>query len=333
MLIDKLRYYGVTGQELEFLQSYLTGRNHVVEINGQRSSSVPINFGVPQGSVLGPFLFSVMINDLPNNINALSILYADDSTFFYVNKNLEEMKAMTSTILKEISLWFSKNGFLLNKDKTQIITYSLKNLPIENVKLLGLYLNTKLSWKEHIEYVCKKLARVIYLLRSLTNIVTHNYLRQAYFAFFQSVFRYGLLLYGNGTDLTNILKLQKKALRIITFSSSKVSCRPLFVREQIMTVYNVYILELLMYTKQNCEMYSTRRDFHNYDTRSASEVNVPFARLSMTQKSHVVMGMNLLNRLPCQYKNGDLRDFKIKIKNWLLTTPFYSMQECLNYKF
>ena len=194
MLIDKLRYYGVTGQELEFLQSYLTGRNHVVEINGQRSSSVPINFGVPQGSVLGPFLFSVMINDLPNNINALSILYADDSTFFYVNKNLEEMKAMTSTILKEISLWFSKNGFLLNKDKTQIITYSLKNLPIENVKLLGLYLNTKLSWKEHIEYVCKKLARVIYLLRSLTNIVTHNYLRQAYFAFFQSVFRYGLLL-------------------------------------------------------------------------------------------------------------------------------------------
>ena len=101
--------------------------------------------------------------------------------FFYVNKNLEEMKAMTSTILKEISLWFSKNGFLLNKDKTQIITYSLKNLPIENVKLLGLYLNTKLSWKEHIEYVCKKLARVIYLLRSLTNIVTHNYLRQAYF--------------------------------------------------------------------------------------------------------------------------------------------------------
>jgi hypothetical protein len=324
-----MSHYGIVDRELAFFSSYLSGRKQVVCVSGSLSKEMPIEFGVPQGSVLGPILFILMINDLQTNVGANSILYADDTTFINTDRCYQNLQRNVKNTQSEASNWFRANGFVLNENKTQHILFSLKNT-LEHgtpVKFLGIYVDGRLTWETHIMYVARKLSRVIYLLKTLKNHVPDNFVRSAYFAFFHSVLSYGLKLWGNSCHIDRILVLQKEAIRTLVDAGSREHCKPLFIKLGVLTVINQYIFLILMSIKKVLPALTCRGNMHTYDTRGRNLIDVPRCRLEKTRSAHVVCGMNLFNLLPQPVATLPIKLFKSKLHDWLVARPFYSLAE------
>ena len=193
ILLRKLAQYGVSGNALNFFRSYLENRFQIVDLDGVRSDSVALESGVPQGSILGPLMFLVMINDLPNNVkSAKAVLFADDTNFLTRHKDLTMLNCMTSNAFKEASAWFESNCFSLNDAKTQKIICTSGNRLLydqstQSIKFLGIHIDKNLNWSAHIDFVATKLSSVLHLLKSLVSVVPSHYVRNAYFSYFQSV--------------------------------------------------------------------------------------------------------------------------------------------------
>jgi hypothetical protein len=331
ILLNKLNLIGFKDVALRFFKSYLSDRRQIVEINGKRSSEAILNIGVPQGSVLGPILFIVMVNDLPCNIlKSDTIMFADDTTFVTTAFSLQSVESISNHTLQSAVNWFRLNKFTMNETKTQNVTFTLNNVDSNNIeekciKLLGLKIDHNLTWTNHIDEVCTRLSRVIYLLKVLRFHVPPVYIVNVYHALFHSILSYGLILWGNSSKIGDVLLLQKKALRIITSSDVKAHCKPLFISLKIMTVINQYIYMLCVYIKDN-EMV-LNKDIHIYKTRAQNKIHVPRVRLSKTLKSHVVLGLKLFNHLPCSLTCLPSRLFKNSLYSFLVTNPFYSTKE------
>ena len=191
ILINKLQYYGITGKELDLFISYLSGRTQSVCFMGQFSEFSNIDCGVPQGSVLGPLLFLIMVNDLSFNVNCESIQFADDTSLYMSSCNIMDLNNFMANSLEQATMWFEANGFTMNISKTQQLLFTLKNIRPNDMssheKLLGIYLDTNLTWTEHINFICIRLSRVIYLLRHLRKTISKVYLKSAYYGFFHSI--------------------------------------------------------------------------------------------------------------------------------------------------
>ncbi|KAG8239102.1 hypothetical protein J437_LFUL011710 [Ladona fulva] len=134
-----------------------------------------VKYGVPQGSILGPLLFLIAINDLEFSMPCKSILYADDTTLIHCDKTLSDAHSNSKSLLCAAKVWFCSNGLVINDNKTQTITFSLSHVPTNNdsVKLLGFTLDPKLTWHEHINNVACKLSRVLFLILRST-FHSHN---------------------------------------------------------------------------------------------------------------------------------------------------------------
>ena len=168
ILMSKLENYGITGKENDLLRSYLTGRSQYVEVNGHQSSHLEMSTGIPQGSVLGPLLFLIYINDLPNASNIFDMLmYADDTTLFCNMTDTIKVDVINEELSK-ICDWLGANKLSLNIVKTKYILYHSINkrviypkLKINNNNIdritqfnfLGVILHERMSWKQHIEHI------------------------------------------------------------------------------------------------------------------------------------------------------------------------------------
>lgn len=337
ILVEKLSYYGVCGTPLSLLKSYLQNRRQMVFLQGQWSDEKKVEWGVPQGSVLGPLLFLICINDLPLSVNSRSLLYADDTTFVNISCNFDQLIENTKSTLLAASEWFLSNGFLLNEEKTKQIIFSLRSVDrdsciadkIENVmtiKFLGIHFDDHLTWGPHIDYLTTKLSSIIYLIRRLTFCVSSSYVRYAYFAYFQSLIRYGIILWGNSSRVTEILILQKKIIRIITNSDRLEHCKPLFIRTKVQTVINLYLFDIIQYTFSHQEYINVRQNVI-HETRNSNKAVVGFHRLSKSLCSHPVISIRVYNKLIHLINKYSQKVFKHKFYEWLLTNPFYSIDE------
>lgn len=332
ILLSKLKSYGVKGITLQTISSYLEDRRQVVSLEGACSASKEIVHGVPQGSVLGPLLFLILINDLGADGRAL--LFADDTTLVTEGKCIERMRSEAGTLLERTMEWFASNKLKLNEDKTQLLICTLgrqiadeDNMP---VKLLGFWLDQKLNWDHHIAQICVKLSRVVFLLRKLRDVITEPYLVTVYYSLFHSHIVYGILLWGHTPACSRLLLLQKEALRVITYSvirGGDFSHRPLFKRLNILTVYGQYVYNSLIHIRQNISTYGRRQDVHQHNTRSAGHLDVPQCRLSKTLKSFPVSAIRLFNSLPEDVRNKDITSFKTLVRAKLMSRPIYSVKE------
>lgn len=330
ILIRKLEFYGITGRALQIFKSYLENREQYVSIKGECSSLKKVNTGVPQGSILGPFLFIIAVNDLPFNIPVSSVIYADDTTMFHSDRDLNQLHNQMTTYQNYVLDWFKTNKLVCNEGKTQNLTLSLNNsCEIKVCKLLGFHLDTKLNWNAHIAEVSKKLSRVIYLFWKIKPLVKQEYLRNAYFGFFQSHLQYGIILWGHSTDAHNTLLLQKKIIRILAGKGPKDHCRPLFISLRILTVTNLYILTVLLFTKSNLHDFSLRNNVHHHNTRHNNLLDIPQHRLAKTGKSFKINCIKFFNKLPESAQTVDYSTFKRSVCKWLLDNPFYSVNEFL----
>jgi len=235
LIIGKLKYYGIRGVANKWLQSYLQNRSQFVKIDSFKSSLKPITCGVPQGSILGPLLFLIYVNDIWRAAPETSVkLFADDTNLFFAGKNLQELSEKTNNELNKLVEWLNTNKLSINFDKTNYcifrprktnetckenITLRLINHDIKLVhscRYLGVMIDDALNWKEHIEYIYKKIIKFTSLFYKLREIMPVGVMKRLYFALVYPHLLYGIELYANTcpTYIDQLTKLNNRILRI-----------------------------------------------------------------------------------------------------------------------
>lgn len=338
LLCKKLAYYGVDQISVSLIESYLKDRLQYVFKNGNYSSSKYITQGVPQGSILGPVLFNVYINDLPTNVNSIGsdiYLFADDVGLKLSLNSLLQVKNTLKYSSEMLEDWCFANKLCLNQSKTCDISFSLncKNEDKTKLKFLGIYLDSSLNWFEHVNYIASKLSKGLFLLRRLRESVDANALLKVYYGHVHSLLSYGIAAWGNCSHSVKLFILQKRAVRIICNVPWKTHCKPLFKELGILTLPSIYILTLLVYTHGNNSKFSVNSDTHNYNTRNKNNLRIQFCNYSLTQKNWRHTATKLYNNLPKSIKSLPLQLFKNKVKYILKSECLYEVKEffCVNF--
>jgi hypothetical protein len=265
ILLQKLQYYGIRNNALSLLDSYLTNRKQYVEIDNIQSEFSNISTGVPQGSILGPLLFTIYINDISSSSEIFqTISYADDTTLLISlsQKNGEtDPPAETLNIeLKKYIDWLQLNALSLNIDKTNCMIFSSYKRSfthpkikingkllkfVENFNFLDITIDRYLKWNSHVDKISSKISKVLGILNHLKKYLPAQILKTIYDALINPHLHYGLLCWG--TQSNRILKLQKKAVRIITYSKYNAHTSPLFKNLRVLTIPDLYEQKLLQF--------------------------------------------------------------------------------------
>ena len=308
ILLYKLQHYGLAPQAVSLLKSYLTDRSQYVDFNGTTSDRKGVVTGVPQGSILGPLLFLIYINDISTVSNLFhSIMYADDTSLL---DKISKFGSDPSTISKNINIelamvseWLRANKLSLNVGKTKFMVFhSSRAVPIQNLHLqiegteieqvssfsfLGLILNETLSWEDHLQAMATKAARSIGVMSKLKYCLPQNIMLNLYHTLVMSRLNYQLLNWGSHLSWDNerMTKLQKRAVRNITRAPYLAHTEPIFSSLKLPKLEHVYeIIKLRFYFKYsngNLPSYfqmipmSRGTDYHSYPTSSRSSIRAP----------------------------------------------------------
>ena len=339
ILLQKLEVYGIRGIVNDWFRSYLSSRRQRVKLSYAScySDFKCLSVGVPQGSVLGPILFVLYINEFSNVCPLLkTVLFADDTTVACSGSDFIDMCSQTSNHLETISAWSNSNRLMLNSDKTCAIVFSnrlrddellnavlsLNSVSIDfrdEVKFLGVNLDSKLKFREHINFVCNKLSRVVGILSKVREVLSRKALISLYYSLFYPYLIYCNVLWAGtySTHLHNIEMLQKRAIRIISGSEYLAHTTPLFYDAGILKAVDVHRLLLLLYYFRNREKFGQSNVA--YETRHAHAPVVPVHRLTLTEHSVSYASAREFRSLPLQLKTIDsYHRFKRAIKKHFL---------------
>lgn len=356
-LLSNLSDMGVNDRTLSWFESYLTNRKHFVEISylnafhqisSARSQLSTVKFGIPQGSILGPLLFICYMQGLPKvaQFDKL-ILYADDISLKVSGKTVQHIEESSYCKLSSVHQFLLDKQLLLNPTKTKYINFCLRNNKknstetnifiedhyldeTEEAKFLGLRLDKNLNWNFHVEHVCNKMASGLFALRKLSPVCDAKTLKSVYFSLIHSHISFGIILYGSTSysNLSKILILQKHALRIMLNLNWSDSVKDHFANLGIMTVFGLYIFELILFIKQNALSLAALGDSHSYNTRFRGLPSFHRHNLRIFEKKPSYAGIRFYNHLPIPIKNiDDLNKFKNKLKQYMLLKSLYSIEE------
>jgi len=246
ILLNKLNSYGVTGGFFKLIKTFLQNRYQRVVLNNSYANSVSewgkTTHGVPQGSILGPLLFLLYINDLPSltDNNNKIVLFADDTSLIISNPDPINFRNDANKILRHIQKWFDTNLVSLNWEKTHFMYFLTKNnsfndfdimykdkkvTTVVTIKFLGLTLDNSPTWKKHIEAIIPELCTTTFAMRVLKPLLSIFALKLIYYSYFNSILSYGIIFWGNTPHSNVIFKMQKKAVRIMIGIRNRDSCR------------------------------------------------------------------------------------------------------------
>ena len=227
ILLRKLYHYGFRGPSFNLLQSHLTNRLICTKMNGKLSKPLSIQYGIPQRSVLGPLLFLIYVNDLPNLSKFETTLFADDTNFHLSHHNTNIVQSRVAEEIKKINYWvnsnqlttnYQKSFYMIIGNKTQVATDFKPSInhnlikQTDNLRYLGVYLNNKLLWKSHIDILSTKLSKMCGIIYKLRHYVPLSSLKSIHFSLFHSQLQYSLLNWGKATKthLHNIRNFSKQ---------------------------------------------------------------------------------------------------------------------------
>ena len=351
ILISKLKYYGVRGVASQWFESFLKDRLQCTTINGVRSGVRKVSYGVPQGSTLGPLMFLVFINDLPNASNMFQCtLFADDCTlttsFRNIPLNYSQVANNINSELNLLSEWFQENKIMVNYNKTKFIIFTLGKyidfpcIHIQNhiihqtelIRFLGVIFDFNLNFKEHLKYITNKISKWLGILFKLKCFLPTPILLRIYKSFIHPYILYGLeVWYGSYQYIgEKIFILQKKALRCIYKLPYNDHTSHYFKISRILKVFDLYKHNMIIisYKMFNFRMYESLRmklvqhsEFHSYNTRGRNSFVVPLFRTARLSKSILVLGTRILNDFSIIiFESKTLRVCKRKSQDYLMLT-------------
>ena len=346
ILITKLSLYRVSQISLKWFQSYLSFRKQAIACDTGVTEFADVHSGVPQGSILGPTLFLLFINDLPLFLNhCFSDFFADDATFHTHSKSLDVIENHIVSDFDETKQWSKRNNLPINYNKTTCMAAGTKrrladsrkleihvdNISIENVskqKLLGVYIDENLNWSAHIDHLCSNVSSKISLLRQLSQYVPQHVQKLFYQSYILPLIDYGSVIWGStsSSNIERLLKLQKRAARIILKADFRTPSVDMFrdlgwqsIENRLM--YNKAILTYKALNNQTPEYVSKLlkpvSQTHGLNLRSSQngDLHVPMARTTLYSGAFSCSAPKLWNRLPQSVKNCDtLNSFKNSIK-------------------
>lgn len=349
ILLNKLEHYGIRGMAQQWLSNYLQDRTQYVLYEGYQSAHKTIRCGVPQGSILGPLLFLIYINDLPRTADESNfILFADDSNVFFTDKSIEKLQRKVNKELEVISTWFKANKLSLNLAKTCFILFRgcRKPAPQESLeirmdkkeivqtdstKFLGVYVDKHLGWNEHISHISKKLAKNISVLSRIKHCLTKPVLRQLYYTLFFPYLSYCNICWGSNysSRLKRLETLHKRAIRVTCLLGWTDSTKLIFKEYNILKLVDItkYQIGLFMYRYHYrllpalFDEYFLKGDaVHSHDTRASHKYRTPGARTRMRQFSIKYSGPPLWESLPPDLRNIlVMAHFKTELRQYLLS--------------
>lgn len=342
ILLSKLHFYGIEDVALQWFESYLKNRSQACSVNGFQSTDLSITCGVPQGTILGPLLFLIYINDLPNCLSHLiPRMYADDTSLTYAGNDIDNINDNVNDDLKRVYAWLAANKLTINMSKTEFLLIgsrqrllrfpasphlTINDKPVTQVsstKSLGVIIDENLSWGHHIQSISKKIASGISALKRIRYFVPRETLITVYNALIQPHFDYCSAVWdGCSKGLADKLqKLQNRAARIITFSNYDARTIDIFnslgwvpLQQQ-----RAFSKALIMFKTLNdlapdyiSSKFIDRSKVNKYNLRNTEhKLALPLPRTNYAKKSFSYSGGFLWNSLPNEVRTATtIKSFK-----------------------
>lgn len=352
-LLSKLSRYGIRGVPNKWVNSYLSGRSQTVKlkhvgldksIRSFNSRIAYVDIGVPQGSVLGPILFILYMNDLCPSIGAHTTMYADDTSLLVSDCDSTIYQDKIDAAVREMSLWFNNNSLYLNAEKTKHILFHTRQrllLPeievmIGNAALckqssasfLGVIFDEGLTFLDHCMTLVKRVNIRCYQIRNLRTVLNISSLLNCYYGLVHSILSYGIIVWGSSVSWRDVFIAQKRVIRCCAGVKSGFSCRGLFRSFKILPLPCIYIRELVSYVFENRSGLTTHENIHSHNTRKKHNLIAPYRHLNLSINTPFCLGIRLFNLLPDSCKRaGSLKLFRFRVKALLTDLCCYSLDE------
>ena len=359
ILIDKLHHYGIRAISLMWFESYLSKRTQYVEIDNFKSSPQTITTGVPQGSTLGPLLFLIYMNDMPQASSLFKfILYGDDTTLFSaldysLPLDIPASSELINIELSRVGEWLIINRLSINITKTKYMLFHPRQKDVSHMTLeptlngeqieqvdsfnfLGVVIDKHISWKYHTEMLSNKISKYCGVLSRLKNYLPLFILRTLYFSMVHSHLSYSLLTWGY--DSNRIVKLQKRCVRIITRSKYNAHTQPLMKQLNILSVPDMLLLNSMKFYykykhKKVLDYFAsftlhTQGSTHDYNTRQRDDIRTNRTRINLTEKclrNYLPKAINSIpNHILTRIDTHIIEGFASAVKHYLIST--YSIE-------
>lgn len=360
LLLQKLESVGVRGPTLQWIASYLTDRyqrvvvNKIIqnELEPCASSYRKNTSGVPQGSVLGPLLFILYINDITDAINHKCILFADDISIVVTSEkqtdnSIRKHEIEIDKTINNVVKWLDANYLKLNLNKSNFIQFNKskhihcnfklnidKIKEITQTKFLGVIIDQDLSWKLHIESLCNRINSFVYALNKIRNVTDRQTVLTTYHAYVASLLRYGIIIWGNSTDKNRLFVAQKKCIRAICGIPPGNSCRQAFTNLGLLPLPALYIYEICCFVKQNNDLFMKAKDINTRLKRYPERLILSIIPKSAKYNNNCTsMCVRIYNKVPYEMRNLTINAFKAKLYKWLIDINIYDLKEFFDRRF
>lgn len=347
ILLQKLFHYGIRDTELQWFQSYLTGRKQITKVNNIKSSPIFNEYGVPQGSILGALLFIIYINDMPNLLERCQIiLYADDTLIFAEGESDRQCYDDLTHDIKNINRWLDMNKLKLNESKTKIleinttsnVIFKINDQVIEKVgeiKYLGMIIDKEIKFKTHIDYICKKIGKKISFFKRIRKHITLATAINVYNTMIKPHFEFGsTIVYSCCTvqQVERLQKLQNRAMRTIlkcnrytsiNFMLSALKWLNIRQRITLNTLDFIQKIKTGQAPEYLTEQISYVGEVQPYQLRNINNFRIERVTTTAMQRSLFYKGLQLYNGLPTHVKDErNPHQFRRNITNFVKYNVF-----------
>ncbi|XP_046973307.1 uncharacterized protein LOC124539974 [Vanessa cardui] len=345
ILINKLTNIGIHGSALKLLTSCLTNRQQIVKIKNIKSTPKMITCGIPQGSILGPLLFLIYINDISHlDLSGEVSLYADDTCLFYFEDSIEILLAKAQNDLDKLHEWFQYNLLTINIEKTSFMLFHAKNKKIPKFnpiminnqtikqsneeKYLGLILDPKLTWQAHLDYLQGKINSLTGAIRRSSRCIPHKIRIIIYNSLVKSLLEYLVEIWGSAykTNIKDLQISQNKLLKSLFHLDYHMSTKELYKRTNVLSINQLYkfktcILIRKILTKTIHTQITFRTKTYKHYTRNKHKLELPKTRTKYGIKSLQFEGAKLYNSLPNEiFNEKSFTIFKKKLLSYCKNT-------------